>query len=602
MPIMKVSDFVTQFIVDQGVRDVFMLSGGGMMHLLDSVQKQKELHPVFNLNEQASGICAEAYGQFTQNLGVCMITTGPGATNAVTGCAGAWVAATPTLFISGQVKTQQMGQLSGLRFYGVQEIAIVPCVKPITKYAVVVLDKNEIQYHLQKAVYLATHGRKGPVWLDIPLDIQGASIDTDSLKEYDPVEDNDFVDYNVSREDIEETYRFINESKRPVILIGNGVAASGGQQDIRYIAEKFRIPVLSTWRAKGVFGDEEELFMGSPGIPTTRFSNYVLQNSDFVLIIGTRLNPAITAFDEKRFAFNAKKIIVDIEPGEIDKLDMDFSRRIVTDAGAFLKAIRSHENLYENRDRSQWLKYCSMIKKKYPLSAEKQPYDNEGKVNGFTLADKLSDYSTAEDIFVGSDSGRTCGISHMAFRLKKGQKFVESLSLGSMGWVLPSAIACCIAGNKRRTLLLEGDGSLQHNIQELQLISTYNLPIKLFVYENSGYASIYAMQRNNFKGRFCGCNSESGLTLPPLKKVADLYGLKYYLIENDDEIDAVLSKVMSDDRACLCEVSGSINFDEVPKSMTVANPDGTFSSSKLENLYPFIDDEEQQENMPVWSD
>jgi len=612
MPNIKVSDYITQFITDCGVRDIFMLSGGGMMHLLDSVQKQDGLNPVFNLNEQASGICAEAYGQYTGNLGACMVTTGPGATNAITGCAGAWVAATPAVFISGQVKTEQMGQLSGLRFYGLQEIAIIPCVKPITKYAAVVMDKKDIKYHLQRAVYLATHGRKGPVWIDVPLDIQGSVVDEEELRGYDPVAEGDAVEYTVDSHDIEEVYRMLSRAKRPVFLIGNGVPAAGGQNDIRYLAEKLKIPVLATWRAKGVFGDEEALFMGSPGIPTTRYSNYVLQNADFLLIIGSRLNPAITAYDERHFAENAKKIIVDIDPKEVDKLDMEFEKVIITDAGEFLKAFREHESLYCPQEifgemkakslRGKWLSYCSEMKAKYPLSKEKQPLDNAGKVDGFKFADKLSDYSAAEDIFVGSDSGRTCGISHMAYRLKKGQKFVESLSLGSMGWCLPSAIACCFAGNRKRTILIEGDGSLQHNIQELQLIRTYSLPIKLFIYENAGYASIYTMQRNNFSNRLCGCNEDSGLMLPALKDVADLYGMKYACIENDDAIDEVLKDVMSDDTACLVEVKGSIAFDEIPKSVTVANPDGTFTSSKLEYLYPYISEEEQKKNMPDWDE
>jgi len=600
MAIIKVSDYITQFIVNQGIKDIFMLSGGGMMHMLDSVQKQEGLNPIFNLNEQASGICAEAYGQYTGILGVCMVTTGPGATNAVTGCAGAWVAGTPTLFISGQVKREQMGQNMGLRFYGVQEVAIVPCVKPITKYATVVMDKTEIKYHLERAVYLATHGKKGPVWIDVPLDIQGSMVDEDELKDYDPVIEGDVVDYGITDEQVREVYRLLNDSKRPVILIGNGVPASGGQDNIRYLVEKYHIPVLATWRAKGIFGDDEELFMGSPGIPTTRYSNYVLQNSDFVLIIGSRLNPAITAFDERHFAENAKKIIVDIDEKEINKLDMDFAMKFVTDAGAFLKVLRENVTSYEEKDRDEWISYCKKMKKKYPLNKEKQPFDNEGKVNGFTFAEKLSEHSNSEDIFVGSDSGRTCGISHMAYKLKKGQKFVESLSLGSMGWCLPSAIACCVAGGKRRTVLIEGDGSLQHNIQELQLIQTYKLPIKLFIYENSGYASIYTMQRNNFKSRFCGCNDVSGLTLPAMNKVAGLYGLKYYQISRDEEIDDILDEVMKDDTPCLCEVKGSINFDEIPKSMTVAHADGTFTSSKLEYLYPYISEEEQKENMPKW--
>lgn len=600
MASIKVSDYIAQFIVDQGIRDLFLISGGGMMHMLDSVSRNKDLNLVFNLNEQASAICADSYGQFNGHLGACMVTTGPGATNAVTGCAGAWVDSNPVLYISGQCKTSQMGQLMGLRIYGAQEIAIIPCVKPITKYAVTVLDKDEIRYHLEKAVYLATHGRKGPVWIDVPLDIQGAQVEEDTLVSFDPVAEGLVEKSTVDPANIAKLYELINKSRRPAILIGHGIVAARRQEQIRQIAEQFRIPVLATWRAKGVFGDEEALFMGSPGIPTTRFSNYVLQNTDLLLIIGTRLNPAITAYDEPHFAPNAKKVMVDIEEKEITKLDMEFAMQFVADAADFVDAMIAQKELYQPSDRQVWLDYCTKMKNKYPLNLEKQPLDNEGKVDGFIFADKLSDYSRADDVFVGSSSGRTCGISHMAYRLKKGQRFVTSMGIGSMGWCLPSAISCCVASGKRRTLLLEGDGSLQHNIQELALIRKYQLPLKLFVLSNNGYASIYTMQMNNFKSEFAGCNEDSGVAIPSIEKTAALYNLPYYRIENNEQIDEVLSQIMSNDEPCLCELVASIRFDEIPKSMTIANPDGTFTSSKLENLYPFVSAEEQAENMPDW--
>ena len=406
----------------------------------------------------------------------------------------------------------------------------------------------------------------------------------------------------VKDKDIFHLYDLLNQSRRPAILIGHGVVAAHRQKQIREIVQAFQIPVLVTWRAKGVFGDEEDLFMGSPGIPTTRFSNYVLQNTDFLLIIGSRLNPAITAYDEPHFAPGAQKIMVDIEAKEMDKLSMPFAMKIEADAADLIDAMLAHKTAYTPRDRSKWLAYCLRMKEKYPLRNEKQPFDNEGKVDGFLFADKLSDYSTAEDVFVGSSSGRTCGISHMAYRLKQGQPFVTSMGLGSMGWCLPSAIACCMASGKKRTLLLEGDGSLQHNIQELALVRTYNLPLKLFVFSNNGYASIYTMQRNNFQSEFAGCNAESGTRIPPIDRIAALYDLPYYRIETDEQIDAVLKRIMGDDTPCLCEVCGSINFDEIPKSMTIANPDGTFTSSKLENLYPFLNKEEQKENMPCWEE
>jgi len=597
---MKVSDYVAKFLTENDIKDLFLISGGGIMHLLDSVAKQKGLNLVFNLNEQATSICADSYAQYTNHLGACLVTTGPGATNAITGCAGAWLDSSPVLFISGQTKIADMGQLKGLRQYGAQEVAIVPMITPITKYAVTVMRADRIRYHLEKAVFLATHGRRGPVWIDIPLDIQGSHIDVDNIKGFNPKKEGLIKTYTIDTKAISKVYNLINKSKRPVILMGHGVVASGKGHNLYQLLNEFKIPTLATWRAKGIYGDDEELFMGLSGIPAARYSNYVLQNSDFLLIIGSRLNPTITAYAEKNFAPNAVKVIVDIDNKEIDKLTIPFKLKINTDAGVFIEALVANKGKYVLKKRDKWLNYCQYIKNKYPLNKERQVEDNEGKVDGYLFAKKLSDYSTVQDTFVGSSSGRGCAISHMAYKLKSDQRFISSMGIGSMGWCIPSAISCCFASGKNRTLVIDGDGSLQHNIQELALIRTYKLPLKLFIFSNGGYASIYAMQKNNFASRFAGCNEESGLRFPLLIDVAKTYGLKYFVLENNQQIDSVLNEVMSDDQPVLCEVLGSINFDEMPKSKTIANPDGTFTSSLLENLYPFVLKEEQKLNMPNW--
>ena len=596
---LKLSDYVSQFLVHNGIKDLFTISGGGIMHLLDSAAKQEGLNMVYNLNEQATGICADSYAQYTNHLGACLVTTGPGATNAVTGCAGAWLDSSPVLYISGQTKTEDMGQLRGLRQYGAQEIAIVPVVTPITKYAVTVMKAEEIKYHLEKAVYLATHGRRGPVWIDIPLDIQGSKIDSNNLISFYPESEGLLEMYNIDSDSISKVYDLINNSERPVVLLGHGVTASGGGERLRQLLEEFRIPVLATWRAKSIYGDDDELFMGYPGIPATRYSNYVLQNSDFLIIVGSRLNPAITAYEENNFAPNAVKVIVDIDNNEIDKLKMPFDIKMNLDAGVFIDALISNKNKYVNKSRKVWIDYCSNMKDKYPLSKEVQVIDNDGKVDGYLFAEKLSEYMTKEDVYIGSSSGRTCGISHMAIKLKRGQKFITSMGIGSMGWCLPSAIAACFASGKKRTILFEGDGSLQHNIQELALIKTYNLPIKLFVFSNSGYASIYTMQLNSFKSNYAGCNKESKLEFPSVESIAKAYNLEYFLVKSNNDISSVLDKVMENNNSAICEIDGSINFDEIPKSKTIVNKDGTFSSSKLENLYPFINEDEHKKNMII---
>ena len=571
------------------------------MHLLDSVAKQEGLNLVFNLNEQATGICADSYAQYTNHLGACLVTTGPGATNAITGCAGAWLDSSPVLFISGQTKIADMGQLKGLRQYGAQEVAIIPMVTPITKYAVTVMQADKIRYHLEKAVFLATHGRRGPVWLDIPLDIQGSTIDESKLAQFDP-EKEGLVDKTIiNRKKILNVYKMLNTSDRPAILIGHGVMADDKGDLVHQLCAEFQIPVLATWRAKGVFGDDEKLFMGSPGIPALRYSNYVLQNSDFLLIIGSRLNPAITAYAEERFAPNAKKIIIDIDRLEIEKLSIPFEMKINASAGLFLDVFVKYKNHYKLKCRTKWLNYCNYIKNKYPLRKEVQPHSNEDKVDGYLFGEKLSDYSVANDIYIGSPSGRACAISHMAYKLKPNQKFITSMGIGSMGWCIPSTISACIASNKRRAIVFEGDGSLQHNIQELALIQKYKLPIKIFILSNTGYAQIYSMQKNNFTSRFAGCHEESGLHFPTIKKIAEAYDLKYFVIGTDEQIDSVLDEIMSNDEPVMCEVIGSINFDEIPKSKTIVDPDGTFSSSLLENLYPLVSEDEQKLNMPDWN-
>ncbi len=597
---MKVSDYVAEYIVKLGVKDIFLISGGGMMHLLDSVAKNNDLNLVCNLNEQASSICADSYAQYTNNIGVCMLTTGPGGTNAVTGIAASYLDSVPVLAISGQCKTADFASLRNVRQFGAQEVDIVSIVKPITKYAVKITNKEEVRYHLEKAIYLAKTGRKGPVWLDIPLDIQAAQIEPEKLEGFNPPKQ----DLSMIKEDLDPAisriYELLMHSKRPVLLIGGGVVSAEAQEEIKRLVKKLHIPVLATWRAKDVFAEDDLLYFGAPGIPTTRYSNYVLQNSDLLIIIGTRLNPVLTAYDEPHFGLQAKKVIIDIDENEINKLNMEFIEKVCTDARLFISKMLERCDEYSLPDYTTWINFCQQMKQKYPLLEEKQPVDNEGLTDGYYFMNKLSEYCDEKDVIIGASSGRACGISHMAFELKEGQRFMASLGLGSMGFVVPAAIGGCLASGKRRTIALEGDGSLQHNIQELQLIKNYDLPIKLFILSNSGYASIYMMQKNNFKSQFAACDAQTYVSFPKVEDIAKTYELNYYCIENNEDVERVLSKVMGDTRPILCEIKASIYFDEIPKSMTVAHPNGTFSSSKLENLYPFLSEEELRENMPQW--
>jgi acetolactate synthase-1/2/3 large subunit len=595
----KVSDYVIKFLENNGVRDVFLISGGGMMHLLDSAGRSKRINIICNLNEQASSICADSYAQYTNELGVCLVTTGPGGTNAVTGVAAAYLDSSPVFAISGQAKTTDLSFDKGVRQIGPQEVDIVSIVKPITKYAITVMDKNEIRYHLEKALFLATHGRRGPVWIDVPLNIQGANIEEDTLAGFDPQAEGLLDEGSVDKDQIKRIFQLISKSKRPVFLAGHGLVASKSADAFVNLAAKLNIPVLTSWRARGLYGDEDKSFFGHPGSPGPRYSNYIIQNSDLLIDIGARLNFAMTAFNNKGFAPNAKKVIVDIDINELNNIDISIEEKVVSDAKSFVDAMTAELGGHSIINRDDWWKYCRKIKEKYPITAERQPNPDTDCVDGYKLADKISQRSKRDDIFIGSSSGRTCGISHMGLSIKSGQRFISSMGLGSMGFTLPSSIAACIASGKKRTIALEGDGSLQHNIQELQLISSLKLPIKLFILSNGGYASIYIMQKNHFKCNYTGCIPENSLTFPDLKELASLYKLDYYFIGNDEAIDSVLDQVMKDDRPVLCKINGSVYFDEIPKAMTTIKPDGTINSSSLENLYPFLPESEVKENMSI---
>lgn len=587
----KVSDYIVKYLENRNVRDIFLLSGGGMMHLLDSVGKSEKINYYCNLNEQATSICADAYGQYNNDLAVCMVTTGPGATNAVTGVAASYLDSVPVLTISGQVKTTDLVGDRGVRQIGPQEINIVEMVKPVTKYAVTITKKEEVKYHLDKAIYLATNGRKGPVWIDVPLDIQGAQIDESEFVEFDPIKEGLTEEYIIEENAINDLVEMIKVAKRPVFLVGHGVVASKAEKEVKNLVESLGVPALATWRAKMVFADDHELYFGHPGSPGPRYSNFILQNSDLLIIVGSRLNVGVTAFNERNFAPNAKKVIVDIDKYEIDKLDMDFEHKIVCDAKEFIKILANKLKDVKIRNIEEWISYCRGMKELYPIVKEEQVVKSD-LTDMYLFGNKLSKYAKSEDSIVTASSGRSCGILNLSFERKEGQVEIGSMGLGSMGFALPAAIGACVASGKKRTITLEGDGSLQHNIQELALIDTYKLPIKLFILNNNGYASIVTMQKNHFKGNFVACDKETGVNFIPLDKIAELYNMDYYRINKNDEIDSVLNEVMKDDRSVLCEILADNTFDEIPKAVTKVNADGTMSSSKLEDLFPFLDEKE----------
>lgn len=592
----KLSDYVIKFIAKQGVKDVFLLSGGGCMHLVDSVGRCEELNYICNLNEQAVGIAIEAYGQYTNNLGVGLVTTGPGSTNAITGIAAAYVDSTPCLMLSGQVKRSDFAKPYGVRQMGYQEVDIVSIVTPITKFAVTVVEPEKIKYYLQKAVYLATHGKKGPVWIDIPLDVQAAMIDENNLEEFNLEKE---VETNISisiSEKVKQAFELLNEAKRPCILVGNGVRLSDAEERFLDLSKKLNVPVLATWKAIDFFDENDPLFYGRPGAIGQRGANFIQQNCDYLLILGARLDFGQTGYNHSNFAAKAKKVMVDIDNAEINKMDMNIEVKADVDAKVFIDEALRQISLVHNKDRSEWIRYCDKMRRKYPVIL-KEYWEQKEYVNSYAFIDKLSELLNENDLIVPGSSGSCSEVTMQGFKVKKGQRLFNNEGFGSMGFGLPASIGACIASNKKRTICINGDGGFQLNIQELETVRRLNLPIKIFIINNDGYGAITNSQRNHFGGFYVASEKNSGMTLADICKVANGYEIKNMRIHSNRELEEKIKEALEYDGPVVCDVMIHPDQPTAPKLMSEKLPNGSMISKPLEDLWPFLDRKEFEENM-----
>jgi len=597
---MRVADYVMKRLEEERVKQIFMLSGGGIMYLVDALGRSN-IEYICCHHEQAAAIAAESYAIAGDGLGVCLVTTGPGGTNALTAAGASFVDSTPVLFLSGQVKTADFASLRQVRQFGAQENDIVSMAKPVTKYAVTVMKAEDIVYELDKAIYISTHGRKGPVWVDIPLDVQNTEIDPETLRKFDEAEikDTDIViqrGKNSSDTDsvIGKLIKDLHGAKRPLIIAGNGLKASGSYETFYRFREKIGCPVLCTWRTLDLMDFDDPYFFGSPGLQACRYSNLITQGCDLLIVLGSRLDNMITAFSEEHFAFRAKKYIVDIDINEIEKLAMTDVTAVNMDIKAF---IDSFEKCAENETfpaYDEWLAFCRNMKERFPLLEEKQEQQTD-MVDLYRLTMTLSEYCKESDVIVPSSTSRCNTAGHMAFKHKKGQRIVSCMGFGSMGYALPCTVGAYYAADKGRVIMIEGDGSLQLNIQELQTVVHNKINAKMFIFHNAGYAAISTMQNRNFDGFHVGCDEESGVTMPDLSKVSAAYGIPYYRIVKNEEIDETVKKVMESDGPVICEFIGSITFDEIPKCISSLDSNGKRVSAALENPFPFLSEEEMNE-------
>ncbi len=579
----KLSDYVIQFLESKGIKHMFMLPGGGAMHLVDSLGSSDIDYICFQ-HEQGASIAAEAYAQHTNEPGCLLVTSGPGATNAITGVTAGWIDSTPMFVISGQSKRADLVGNRQVRQIGSQEVQIIDMVKPITKYAVQVMEPKEIRYHLEKAWYECTSGRFGPVWLSIPLDVQGALIDETNLKQFIVQEDEK---QDIS-ENVLKVIRLLTEAKAPLFVAGNGIKLSKAAEAFIQLIDEMKVPVLTTWKTIDMFAEDNPFYVGHPGIMGDRGANKILQEADLLISVGSRLDTSITAFNDISFGKNAKKVIIDIDVHEINRMEMPKEVTIVSDAGEFISCL--HKVIEKEKiilpDWNSWLVHCKELRANYPTVTDEHKYTGN-YVSAYYFIDELCKWLRSDDVIVPESSGGAGEITYQAFKVKKGQKMKNAAGLGSMGFGLPYSIGSCIANDKRRTILINGDGAFQLNIQELETLHRLGLPVKIFIWCNGGYASIRGMQRGNFEGRYVACGEESGFSIPDIGAIARAYGFKTYTMNNNEEMLQMLPRIMENDEPLLCEITVSPEETVWPRVKAMVQPDGGMKSGELENMWPY---------------
>lgn len=594
----RVADVVAEWIADAGVSDVFLLPGGGAMHLNDGVASEPRLRAIPCHHEQACGIAAEAYGRVHgSRFGVAMVTTGPGATNVLTPVAGAWIESLPLLILAGQVKRADALNGRPLRQSGVQEVDILPMVRGITKFAEGVIDPLDVLWVLDQARHAMLSGRPGPVWIDIPLDVQAAPVDETRLRRYQPSLNTVL---GIDSAALEEVQRLILASHRPLILAGHGVRISGGASQFREWAEGLGIPCVFTWNASDLMPWEHKLYVGRPGVVAARAPNFAVQNCDLLIAIGARLDNVVTAYNSAFFARSAKKIVIDVDDQELAKHQFEMAVSVSSDAREFFAAWTSH-GLKPSRSWPEWADRCQSWKARY-LPGDRGPDPSESKpVSHLEFVEALSRLIPDNTLLVTGSSGLAVEFFYTAFRNKPGQRFFLTSGLGAMGYGLPAAIGACLGSGGKPTLCIESDGSLMLNIQELATLKALNLPLTIIVMNNAGYASIRNTQRNYFAGRYIGSGPTSNLELPSLATVAASFGIEAASGDCLADLERYIDSPTSGNPRLL---DFRLSNDEAltPKVSALPQPDGTMLSMPLEDMSPPLSFEQLTAEMVIGLD
>lgn len=589
---MRVADKIAEKLSEFGIKHVFMVTGGGAMHLNDALSRNKNLETINFHHEQSCSMAADGYARLTNKLVCVNVTTGPGGINAINGVYGAWTDSVPMIIISGQVKRETLNpKNSKLRQLGDQENDIVSMVSKITKFSYVLKNPDLLDSVLDFALNQAISDRPGPVWIDIPIDIQGAIYNPKTQKQY-----KKFIPKKINKKQLDKDLQFVidtlKKSKKPAILVGGGIRASGGHSEFIKFIEKTSIPVLTAWNAHDVLHNSHKNYAGRPGTIGDRAGNFIAENCDTLIILGSRLNIRQIGYNFKDFSKNSFKIMVDIDESELNKSTLDLDKKLNYDLNLFLKSLNKKVKNINNSKHKDYLKWCKKLNKKYPIF--KDAYKLTTKVNPYYFVNELFNKLKNKDIVITSDGTAVVSTFQGAI-LKKDQRLFSNSGSASMGFGLPAAIGGSIAINKKQLVCIEGDGSIQMNIQELATVRHHNLPIKIFVLSNEGYHSIRQTQSKYFSDNITGCGPDSGLTFPNLEVLAKAYGLNYLKISNSKELSRKLIRVLNEENAIICEIILDKNQEFEPKASSKLYPDGTMKSAPLYDLFPFLDENEIEE-------
>lgn len=586
----KVSDYIAKRLKETyKVNNVFLISGGGAMHLNDSFGKY--IKYTTGHNEQALSMMAEGYARINQKLAVVNVTTGPGGLNCLNGVFGQWTDSVPVLYISGQVKFEttiySCPELN-LRQLGDQETDIISAVKPFTKYSVMITEPYSVKFHLDKAIYLATHGRFGPVWLDVPMNIQSAMIEEEKLKDFDENIDDCKNILETDKEQINKVIDKLNNAKKPIIIAGYGIRLSKQESNFYKLIDKLNIPVLSTFCGMDIMPSNHNLCSGRIGNVGQRAANIILQEADLILCLGTRNSIFSVSYNYENFGKNAYKIGVDIDNAELNKKTLKYDIAINSDLKDFIPKLFNECN---KLTIEEWVKKCKEYNNRFSFKNTKEYNTKNKKINPYYFVHKLTSLMKENDI-MAVGNGSACTIAYQAGEVKKGQRIFWNKGSASMGYGLPASIGACIYNNKNKIICLDGDGSIMMNIQELQTIKHYNLPIKIFILNNDGYISIKQTQNNFFEGHMVGSGRDSGVSMPDFNKVANAFGIDSVEISDymdDKDLEKQINAVLESKEAVICNVILEDDYIFIPKLLAKKLDDGTMVSPSFENMYPFIE-------------